>query len=74
MLRNLHTSNFLGKASFPYALMDGFEFVSQECPLVSFFFARLGIFLEFSSGHCPQTSLFVSHFSTLVLFCFFFIP
>ena len=53
MPRNLHTLNFLGKASFPYALMVGFEFVSQECPLVSFFFARLGIFLEFSSGHCP---------------------
>ena len=53
MLRNLHTSNFLGKTSFPYALMVGFEFVSQECPSISFFFARLGVFLEYSAGRHP---------------------
>ena len=31
-LRNIHSSKFLGKTSFPYALMVGFEFLSQECP------------------------------------------
>ena len=53
MLRNLHTSIFPGKASFPYVLMVGFEFVSQECPSISFFFARLGVFLEYSVGRHP---------------------
>ena len=49
MLRNLHTPKFLSKASFPYALMVGFEFLSQECPWVSFFLARLGIFFGSTS-------------------------
>ena len=65
MLRNRHTSKFPGKASFPYALMVSFEFLSHECPSVSFFFARLGVFLEYSSSQRPQVGLFVSHFSTL---------
>ena len=45
--------------------MVGFDFLSQECPLVSFFFARLGVFLEYSSGRHPQVGLFVSRCSTL---------
>ena len=65
MLRNPHTLKFPGKASFPYALMVGFEFLNHECPSVSFFFARLGVFLEYSSSRRPQVGLFVSHFSTL---------
>ena len=40
--------------------MVGFDFLSQECPSVSFFFAQLGVFLEYSSGRRPQVSLFVS--------------
>ena len=65
VLRKSYTSHSLGKASFPYTLMVGFEFLSQECPSVSFFFARLGVFLEYSSGWRPQVGLFVSYFSTL---------
>ena len=45
--------------------MVGFEFLSLECPSVSFFFARLGVFLEYSFGRRPQVGLFVSHFSAL---------
>ena len=29
-------------------------------PFISFFFARLGVFLEFFGGCCPQMGLFVS--------------
>ena len=70
MLRSLHTSKFPGKASVPYALMVGFESLSQECPSVSFFFARLGVFLEYSSNRCPQVGLFMSRFSALRLVLF----
>ena len=45
--------------------MVGFEFFSQECPSISFFFARLGVFLEYSTGRRPQVGLFVSHSTTL---------
>ena len=45
--------------------MVGFEFFSQECPSVSFFFARLGVFMGYSSGRHPQVSLFVSHSTAL---------
>ena len=65
VLRTLHTSKFHGNASFPYALMVGFEFLSQECPSVLFFFARLGVFLEYSSDQHPQVGLFVSCFSAI---------
>ena len=64
-LRNLHSLKFPSKASFPYALMVGFEFLSQECPPISFFFARLGVFLEYSSSWRPQVGLFVSRFFAL---------
>lgn len=74
MLRNLHTSIFPGKASFPYVLMVGFEFVSQECPLISFFFARLGVFLEYSTSCCPQVGLFVPHSSALKPILLFLYP
>ena len=45
--------------------MVGFDFLSQEFPLVSFFFAQLGVFLEYSSGRRPKVGLFVSCCSTL---------
>ena len=67
-LRNIHSSKFPGKTSFSYALMVGFEFLSQECPSVSFFFTRLRVFLEYSSGRCPQVGLFVSSALRLVYF------
>ena len=74
MLRNLHTSIFPGKASFPYVLMVGFEFVSQECPSISFFFARLRVFLEYSAGRRPQMGLFVPHSSALKPVLLFIYP
>ena len=39
------------------------DFVSfrQQTPYVSFFFARLGVFLEHSDGKCPQVGLFFPH-------------
>ena len=39
--------------------MVDFAFIRQEAPSISFFFARLGAFLEFSSGHHPQLGLFL---------------
>ena len=45
--------------------MVGFEHLSQECPLVSFFLASLGVFLKHFSGWRPQLGLFVSHSSTI---------
>ena len=45
--------------------MVGFEFFSQECPSISFFFARLRVFLEYSSGRCPQVGFFVLNFTAL---------
>ena len=45
--------------------MVGFEHLSQECPSVSFFFARLGVFLEHSFGRCPQLGSFVSRSSAI---------
>ena len=39
--------------------MVDFAFIRKETPSVSFFFARLGVFLESSSGHHPHVSLFV---------------
>ena len=45
--------------------MVDFDFVRQECPSISFFFARLGVFLEYSSSRHPQVSLFVSRFTAL---------
>ena len=42
-----------GKVSSLFVLMVGFEHLRQECPLVSFFFAKLGVFLEHSSGRRP---------------------
>ena len=45
--------------------MVGFEFLSLECPSVSFFVARLGVFLEYSFGRRPQVGLFVTRFSAL---------
>ena len=74
VLRNLHTLIFPGKASFPYILMIGFESVNQECPSISFFFARLGVFLKYSAGRCPQVGLFVPHTFVLKPVLFFLYP
>ena len=52
-LRNFYTSHFPSKVSLLYVLMVGFEFFSQECPSVSFFFARLGVSLECFTGQHP---------------------
>ena len=51
-----------------------FEFLSQECPSVSFFFAQLGVFLEYSSGRHPQVGLFVPRFYALRPVLFFLYP
>ena len=45
--------------------MVGFDFLNQECPSVSFFFARLGVFLEYSSRRRPEVGLFVPRSSAL---------
>ena len=37
-LSDLHLQKFPGKVSSLYIFMVGFDFLSQECPLVSFFF------------------------------------
>lgn len=65
----LKISNFKllpsGKATFLYVLlMVDFEFIRQECPFISFFFARLGVFLKYSAGRRPQAGLFISRFTT----------
>ena len=39
--------------------MIDFAFIRQETPFISFFFARLGVFLENSGGQCPQVGLFL---------------
>ena len=44
--------------------MIDFDFIRQECPSISIFIARLGVFLEYSSGRRPQVGLFVSCFTT----------
>ena len=54
--------------------MVGFDFLSQECPSVSFFFARLGVFLEYSSGRRPQVGLFIPRSSALRLVLLFLYP
>ena len=38
--------------------MVDYSKVSHLSPSISFFFARLGAFLESSSGHCPQVNAF----------------
>ena len=43
-------------------LMVDFAFIRQEAPSISFFFTRLGVFLEFSGGHCPQVGFFFFFF------------
>ena len=43
-------------------------------PLSLFFFAQLGVFLEYSSGRHPQVGLFVPHFSALRPVLFFLYP
>ena len=40
-------------------LMVDFDFIRKETPSVSFFFARLGVFLKSSSGSRPHVGLFV---------------
>lgn len=35
-----------------------FAFIRRETPSISFFFARLGVFIECSDGHHPQVGLF----------------
>ena len=65
VLKNFKLQTFFlrGKFSFLYALlMVDFDFIGQECPSISFFFARLGVYLEYSSCRRPQASLFVSRF------------
>ena len=54
--------------------MVGFEFLSQVCPLVSFFFAQLGVFLKYSSSRRPQVGLFVPRFFALRLVLLFLYP
>ena len=44
--------------------MVDFDFIRQECPSISFFFARLRVYLEYSFGWRPQAGLFVSRFTT----------
>ena len=39
--------------------MVDFDFIRKEAPSISFFFARLGVFLESSGGRHPQVGLFV---------------
>ena len=46
------------KTPFPSLMVD-FDFIKKETPSISFFFARLGVFLESSSGHRPHVGLFV---------------
>ena len=47
-----------GKTHFPPLMVD-FDFIKNETPFVSFFFARLKVFLESSSGRRPHVGLFV---------------
>ena len=44
---------------FESPLMVDFVSLRQQAPFVSFFFARLGVFLEHSGGKCPQVGLFL---------------
>ena len=37
--------------------MVDFAFIRLEAPSISFFFAKLGVFLEFFGGHHPQVGL-----------------
>ena len=41
------------------SFMFDYTAVRLDSPSVSFLFARLGVFLEFPSGHCPQVGRFV---------------
>ena len=52
---------------FVYALMVDYSKITYIFPSVSFFFSRLGAFLEPSSGHCPRVRLFASQDSALRL-------
>ena len=54
--------------------MVGFDFLSQECPSFSFFFAQLGVFLEYSSGRRPQVGLFIPCSSALKPILLFLYP
>lgn len=47
--------------------MVDYSEVRNLSPNVSFFFARLGTFLESSGGHCPQVELFTSRDSAMRL-------
>ena len=47
-----------GKTPFPPLMVD-FDFIKKEIPSVSFFFPRLGVFLESSGGCHPHVGLFV---------------
>ena len=47
-----------GKTPF-YPLMVDFDFIRKETTSISFFFARLGVFLESSGGCHPHVGLFV---------------
>ena len=42
--------------------MVDFAFIMQEAPSISFFFTRLGVFLDFSSGHHTQVDLFLPRY------------
>ena len=68
MLEALRNFFLPGKVSFLYALLRvDFDFVRQECPSISFFFARLGVYLEYSSSPHPRVGLFVSCFTSFKL-------
>lgn len=54
--------------------MVDYSFIRQEAPSISFFLARLGVFLEYSCGSCPQASLFASHVCALRLVLFKLYP
>ena len=41
--------------------MVDYTAIKLESPSVSFFFARLGVFLKYSSGWHPQVGLFMPH-------------
>ena len=47
-----------GKTLFSPLMVD-FDFIRKETPSVSFFFARLGVFLESFGGHRPHVGLFI---------------
>ena len=61
------TFNMVRLLLFKTPLMVDFSFIRQEASSISFFFARLGVFLEFSGGHRPQVGFFFIYLETVEL-------